>query len=99
MRKRSAVHLYVLAVSLSAAAAVLNLTSGGGFSSVHHLAAHNLPAIFTAGAVYFVANTSLTGTALALAQGVRVLEYLGRDLLFQVSTDGMLVALAPIVVL
>ena len=87
------------ALSLLAAAAVLDVMTDGRFTSAHSLEAGTLPAIFIAGAVFFVMNTSLTGTALALAQGVPVLEYLGRDLLFQVSTDGLLVALAPVVVL
>jgi len=87
---------YVL--SLAAAAAVVEGFAQGDFSSTHRLGAGSLPAIVAAGAVFFVTNTTLTGTALALAQRVPVLRYLARDLLFQVSTDGLLVALAPIVV-
>jgi diguanylate cyclase (GGDEF)-like protein len=86
-------------VSLLLAAVTLGIASNGKFTLGDPLAAGTLPAIFLSGAVFFVANTSLTGTALALAQGVPIREYLRRDLLFQVSTDGLLVALAPIVVL
>ncbi len=87
---------YVL--SLAAAAAVVNGFAQGDFSSTHRLGAGSLPVVVAAGAVFFVSNTTLTGTALAMAQRVPVLRYLARDLLFQVSTDGLLVALAPIVV-
>jgi len=87
------------AISLSAAAGVLRLLSTGKITSHHPLAAGSLPAVFAAGAVLFLVNTSLTGTALALAQGAQVANYLRRDLVFQVATDGLLVALTPIVVL
>jgi diguanylate cyclase (GGDEF)-like protein len=87
------------AISLSAAAGVLLLLSTGRITSDHPLAAGSLPAVFAAGAVLFLVNTSLTGTALALAQGAPVARYLRRDLAFQAATDGLLVALAPIVVL
>jgi diguanylate cyclase (GGDEF)-like protein len=87
---------YVL--SLAAAAVVLNVLAQGDFSPSHPLGAGSLAAVVAAGAVFFVANTTLTGTALALAQKVPVLRYLAHDLLFQASTDGLLVALTPIVV-
>src|SRR5439155_118731 len=69
------------ALSLFAAAVVLSLLSSGSVTSAHPLAAGTLPAIFAAGAVFFLANTTLTGTALALAQKVAVGQYLRRDLL------------------
>jgi diguanylate cyclase (GGDEF)-like protein len=85
-------------LALSAAALTIHLMTGPT-PAADHLAVADLPAIFVAGAVLFVVNTSLTGVALALAQGVPVFNYLRRDLLFQAATDGLLVALAPIVVL
>jgi diguanylate cyclase (GGDEF)-like protein len=87
------------ALSLSAAGGVLILFSGTGFSRAHFVSAGSLLPILAAGAVFFLVNTSLTATALALAQGVRIRGYLGPDLLFQLSTEGVLLLLAPVVVL
>src|SRR6266542_2770719 len=87
-------------LALTATAATLTLLTGGSASGVAHpITAETLPSILAAGAVFFLVNTSLTGTALALAQGIHIAGYLRRDLLFQVSTDGVLLVLAPIVVL
>lgn len=58
----------------------------------------DLPAILAAALVFFLVNNALTGTALALAQGVRVIAFLRSDLAFRAATDGALIALAPVVV-
>jgi len=47
---------------------------------------------------YFMVNNTVTGAALALAQGMRVVPYLRRDFSIQAGTAGVLLALAPIVV-
>ena len=87
-------------LSLLACGATLMVLAGGpGIASAHPVNAGTLLAILAAGAVFFVANTSLTATALALAQGVPLAGYLGGDLLFQASTEGVLLVLAPVVVL
>jgi diguanylate cyclase (GGDEF)-like protein len=50
------------------------------------------------GLVYFVSNVAITGVGLALAQDEPVVSYLARDLAFQAATDGVLLALSPVVV-
>ena len=50
--------------------------------------------------VFFVVNSALVSTVVALAQGVINLgRYLANDLFFQASTAGLLLGLSPIVVL
>ena len=50
--------------------------------------------------VFFVVNTALVATVVALAQGVIKLgRYLANDLIFQGSTAGLLLGLSPVVVL
>jgi diguanylate cyclase (GGDEF)-like protein len=86
-------------IALSAGAAMLIALTGHVEFGDGQLTAAGLPAALAAGAAFLVANTSLTGVALALAQRVRVASYLRSDLAFQLSTDGVLLVLAPIVVL
>ena len=50
--------------------------------------------------VFFVVNSALVSTVVALAQGVVQLgRYLANDLFFQASTAGLLLGLSPVVVL
>ena len=86
-------------VALAASAGTLVLLTGHVQFDPGQLTAASLPAVLAAGGAFLVTNTSLTGIALALAQRVRVISYLRRDLVFQISTDGVLLAMAPIVVL
>ena len=51
-------------------------------------------------AIFFVVNSALVSTVVALAQGVIKLgRYLANDLFFQASTAGLLLGLSPVVVL
>jgi signal transduction histidine kinase len=55
---------------------------------------------FLAAAVtFFALNDVLTGVGVGLAQGVPILRYLARDLVFQASTAAALLALSPIALL
>jgi diguanylate cyclase (GGDEF)-like protein len=56
-----------------------------------------LPAL-VAGAVFFVVNNGLTGVVVALALDRPVLAHLRDDVGFQLSTSGVLLAFAPVVV-
>ena len=51
-----------------------------------------------AGAVFFVVNNGLTGTVVALALNKPILPHLRDDVRFQLSTSGVLLAFAPVVV-
>ena len=56
--------------------------------------------ILAVATVFFVVNSALVSTVVALAQGVIKLgRYLANDLFFQASTAGLLLGLSPVVVL
>src|SRR4051812_47606065 len=59
----------------------------------------DLPGILLAAAVFFVVNAVLVAGAVSLSQGLPFWRYLKRDLVLQFSTVGVLLGLAPIVVL
>jgi diguanylate cyclase (GGDEF)-like protein len=56
-----------------------------------------IPAL-VAGCVFFLVNNGLTGIVVALALGKPVLPHLRDDVRFQLSTSGVLLAFAPVVV-
>ena len=58
----------------------------------------DLPGIFSATAVFFLVNTTLTGTWWARRHEVPVLDHLRRDLVFRAGVAGASLALAPVVV-
>src|SRR5215218_1843817 len=60
----------------------------------------DLFAILGIATIFFVVNSALVSTVVALAQGVIKLgRYLANDLFFQASTAGLLLGLSPVVVL
>ena len=60
----------------------------------------DLFAVLLVAAIFFVVNSALVSTVVALAQGVIKLgRYLANDLFFQASTAGLLLGLSPVVVL
>jgi diguanylate cyclase (GGDEF)-like protein len=86
-------------IGFAAAAAVLaTLTSprGPGLSA---FAPEELPAILLAAATYFAINASLVARVITLAEGVSFVPYLKQDFFLQTSTVGLMLGLAPIVVL
>jgi diguanylate cyclase (GGDEF)-like protein len=88
------------AISVTASALVLHLLTGVPRlgEEVHFIPA-DLPGILAAAAVFFLVNSSLVATVIALVQGLRVGRYLVQDWFFQVSTGGLLLGLAPMVAL
>ena len=85
-------------ISLGAAGFALHMLSGVPRAGAVHFLAADIPAIFVAAFVYFLVNNALAGAALALAQQTGVGAYLQHDLAFQATTAGVLLVLAPIVV-
>ncbi len=88
------------AITLTAAATVLAVLTGvprevGPF----HFAPGDLPGILVAAAVFFLVNSALVATVIALVQGLRIGRYLVQDWFFQVSTAGLMLGLAPMVAL
>ena len=87
------------AITVAAAGAVLNATTGLPRAGEPHLMPSDLPGVLLAAFVFFIANIGLVSTVVALAQQNKVFSYLARDLFFQASINGLMLGLAPIVVL
>src|SRR3954447_21055294 len=87
------------AITVAAAGAVLNATTGLPRATEPHLMPSDLPGVLLAAGVFFIANIGLVSTVVALAQRTKVFSYLARDLFFQASINGLMLGLAPIVVL
>ena len=88
------------ALTVAATTAVLELTSGApDFDGAFPFAAADLPGILLAGFTFFVANSLLVGTVIALLERQPVWVCLSDDLLFQATSAGLLLGLAPMVVI
>ena len=84
------------ALSVGAAAGVLALLSDGPGDSTVGFAP--LVVSLAACTVFFLVNTSLPGVALAMLEGAPVVRSLRDDLPLQWSVNGVVVAMAPLVV-
>jgi diguanylate cyclase (GGDEF)-like protein len=88
--------------TLSLAAAQLVLTLSGNLATPSDLwvpRGSDLPAIALAGAVYFVCNDTLVGSAVALHERVSLLKALRFDLGYQILVHLALLGLAPLMVI
>ncbi|MDP9406206.1 MAG: EAL domain-containing protein [Actinomycetota bacterium] len=86
-------------LSLGAAGAMILLASGSpALLSTPQLSASEFGALLLGGGTFFLLNNTLTGTVVALAQRIGVYDFLRQDFFFQTFTTGVLLALAPIVV-
>jgi diguanylate cyclase (GGDEF)-like protein len=86
-------------LSLAAAYAVLRLLSPSSLvDTSHSFPASQLPAVLLSAIAFFVVNTGLVAVAVALHQGVPIRRYLRHDFLFVLTTAGVLLLLAPIVI-
>ncbi|MDA0165940.1 EAL domain-containing protein [Solirubrobacter ginsenosidimutans] len=87
------------AISVAAAAMVLKATTGMPRPDGPHLEPSDLAGVMLAIAAFFVVNSTLVATVIALVQRTRVLRYLIDDIFNQVATGGLLLGLAPVVLL
>ncbi len=86
-------------LSLSAAGGIMLLASGSpALLSTPQLSVSEFGALLLGGGTFFLLNNTLTGTVVALAQRIGVYDFLRQDFFFQTFTTGVLLALAPIVV-
>ncbi len=88
-----------LIVSGAVTRAAFCLWTGRGFAADSAtFQVRDIVAALGAGAVFFIVNNGLTGIVVALALDKPVLPHLRNDVRFQLSTSGVLLAFAPVVV-
>ncbi len=97
--QRMAFNIGQYVLSVAAGAAVLSALSGTSFWAPHDLVPSLLPAFAAAAVVFFFVNSMLVARAVTLAEGAAFWGYLRRDIALQTSTVGILLGLAPIVVI
>jgi diguanylate cyclase (GGDEF)-like protein len=97
--QKIAFNFFQYAITIGATALVLNLTTGLPRAEEPHLAPIDLPGVLLAAATFFLVNIALVSTVVALASRARVFSYMVRDLFFQASINGLMLGLAPIIVL
>lgn len=86
------------AIAIGAAAAVIELT-GVELRGTDDIDVATIAGVLVAGLAFYVTNNVLVGGAIALAQGLPVHAYLRTDLLFQATSNLVLVSQAPLVVI
>ncbi|MBI5105804.1 MAG: EAL domain-containing protein [Solirubrobacterales bacterium] len=87
------------ALSMAAAGAVLALLTDVPRAGDLSFAAAELPGIVAAGCVFFLVNSLLVATVIALAHGYAVHVYFRTDFAFVAASTGMALGLAPVAVL
>ncbi len=97
--QKIAFNFFQYAITVGATALVLNLTTGLPRAEEPHLAPIDLPGVLLAAATFFLVNIALVSTVVALASRAKVFSYMVRDLFFQASINGLMLGLAPIIVL
>jgi diguanylate cyclase (GGDEF)-like protein len=98
--KKIAFNAAQYSISVSAASLVLVTFTDIPHEGTLPFSPYDLVPILGVATVFFVVNSALVSTVVALAQGVIKLgRYLANDLFFQASTAGLLLGLSPVVVL
>ena len=98
--KKIAFNAAQYSISVSAASLLLIFTDVPETGGPLPFGPEDLIPILGVAALFFVVNSALVSTVVALAQGVIKLgRYLANDLFFQASTAGLLLGLSPVVVL
>jgi diguanylate cyclase (GGDEF)-like protein len=98
--KKIAFNAAQYSLSVSAASLVLVTLTEVPHAGALPFGPMDLIPILAVATIFFVVNTALVATVVALAQGVTKLgRYLANDLIFQGSTAGLLLGLSPVVVL
>jgi diguanylate cyclase (GGDEF)-like protein len=87
------------AITVAASGAVLQLVTELPRAEHPHLVPGDMAGVMLAAATFFIFNTALVSTVIALVTRASVIKYLGQDLSSQVTTAGLLLGLAPVVLL
>ena len=94
--QRIAFNVTQYAISIGVAgmllAALSDVTHERGFS----FTGVDLPVILLVCGVFFLINTALVATVIALSQNMNVMRYLAKDAILQASTGGLALGLAPV---
>ena len=87
------------ALTLAAARCVYSaITDQSVFGATPHMTTRGIAAALAGAVAFFVFNHGIVGTAVALDMGARVGQRLRDDVRFQLSTSGVLLTFAPVVV-
>jgi diguanylate cyclase (GGDEF)-like protein len=92
-------NLFQYAIAVGAAGLTMQALTGLPRDASPHLAPADLPGVLVAAVVFFVCNIGLVSIVVALATKASVFAYFARDMLFQASINGLMLGLAPVVVL
>src|SRR3954454_11405626 len=97
--KKVAFNISQYAIAVAASGVVLEATTGLPRAHEPHLIPSDLIGILAAAAMFFIVNTGLVATGIAFAQRLSVWRYLAEDIFFQAASAGLMLGLAPVVVL
>jgi diguanylate cyclase (GGDEF)-like protein len=97
--KKIAFNIAQYAITVAASGTVLKAATGLPRVDAPHLVPADLIGILAAAAVFFIVNTGLVATVIAFAQRLSLWRYLAEDIFFQCATAGLMLGLAPVVVL
>jgi diguanylate cyclase (GGDEF)-like protein len=97
--KKVAFNIAQYGITIAASGFVLKATTGLPRAHAPHLVPSDLIGILFAAAVFFMVNTGLVATVIAFAQRLSLWRYLAEDIFFQCATAGLMLGLAPVVVL
>ena len=86
--KKIAFNIGQYAITVAASGAVLQLTTGLPRVAGPHLLPTDLFGVLLCAMAFFVVNTALVATVIALVQRASVFKYLAQDLFFQAATAG-----------
>jgi diguanylate cyclase (GGDEF)-like protein len=103
MKKRAwkvAFNVSQYAVAIAGGGAVLGIESGWDpFGTLPPFGGTRTYVVFLAGATFFLLNSWLPRIGMALQQNIPIWKALAEDFIYQVSMNGVLLALSPIVVI
>lgn len=88
-----------LTITVAASGFVLKVTTDMPRADVPHMLPSDLLGVMLAIGTFFIVNTVIVAAVIAFVQRTKVLRYLVRDLFNSVATGGLLLGLAPVVVL
>jgi diguanylate cyclase (GGDEF)-like protein len=94
-----AFNLAQYSIAIAAAAIVLAALSDLPRAGAFHFTSADLPAISAGAFTFFVVNTALVATVIAMVEGVGIWRYLVDEWFAQASTTGLMLGLSPILVL